>query len=493
MRYAKFLNPAVAFAVLLPATAAVAQVDTGSADFSRYVAMGDSLTAAFSSGGLVDAVQTVSYPSLVHRQATGGGGFEQPLVSAPGIPPLLQLVSLQPVVLAPAAGMGQPLNLFLGRPYDNLGVPGADVADVLRTVTDDGGAHDLILRGLGTQLQQALALSPTVVSLWIGNNDALGAATSGIVIDGVTLTPLATFETDYRTIAGAITSRGAQLVVATVPNVTSIPFVNTIPPFIEVPGTGQRVPLIGPRGPLGAGDNVLLTASGLLARGIGIPVALGGTGQPLPDQVVLDSAETSRVQNRVNGFNSVIRTVAGEVGAAVVDTSGFFDGLVRDGLVLGGIEYSTEFLTGGLFSYDGVHPTALGYALAANEFIDAINGSFGARIPPVDLLPFVFGEVGAPVGNAVVFGAAQARRAIFGDAAWEGLAWGLGLDRVQTGVGPEPPGGTSGGPVPGYRTGPPVGDRAAARPGQPAPASEVPAFRRELPRRFEAEREPRRQ
>ena len=63
-------------------TAAFAQVD-----FSRYVAIGDSLTAGFASGGLVQTVQVNSYPALIHRQATGSDtGFEQPLVTPPGIP-----------------------------------------------------------------------------------------------------------------------------------------------------------------------------------------------------------------------------------------------------------------------------------------------------------------------------------------------------------------------------------------------------------------------
>ena len=67
--------------------AAAAQVDTGTANFTRYVALGDSLTAGFMSGGLVRDVQLNSYPALIFRQATGTAtGFEQPLVSAAGHP-----------------------------------------------------------------------------------------------------------------------------------------------------------------------------------------------------------------------------------------------------------------------------------------------------------------------------------------------------------------------------------------------------------------------
>src|SRR4051794_41017511 len=197
LRRTKILT--LALTLGLAASAAFAQVD-----FTRYVSLGDSLTAGFWSGGLVSTVQVNSYPALLYRQATGSStGFEQPLVKAPGIPAALQLVSLVPnLVIAPASGQGVPLNLNLPRPYNNLGVPGSRVHDTLATT--NGGLHDLILRnpnfGNTTALVQALILKPTFVTLWIGNNDVLGAATSGIVIDGVTLTTLDSFTQDYRTI-----------------------------------------------------------------------------------------------------------------------------------------------------------------------------------------------------------------------------------------------------------------------------------------------------
>lgn len=385
--------------LLVLLTLPVAAQDTGSANFASYVAIGDSLTQGFSNGGVFAGVQVNSYPALIARQA-GVTDFEQPLVSAPGIPGLLQLQSLAPVIV-PRQGNGAPTNLTLPRPYNNLGVSGFDTADVLTTLTGNP-IIDLTLRGLGPVIGQALALQPTFVTVWLGNNDALGAATSGLVIDGVTLTTLAQFEADYRTVIGALAQTGAGIVVATVPNVTAIPFVNTIPPVLVDPATrqpvsigGQLVPLIGPDGPLNpATDKVLLTASPLLAQGIGIPAAAGGTNLPLPDEVVLNGNEIATITDRVIGFNNVIRQVAGEVGATVFDANAFLDDVVANGFAIGGITYTTDFLTGGIFSYDGVHPTPFGYAVIANRMIDAINAGFGAALEPVNLLPFVFGPDG---------------------------------------------------------------------------------------------------
>jgi len=142
---------------------------------------------------------------------------------------------------------------------------------------------DLILRGRGSQVAQAAGARPTVVTLWIGNNDVLGAATSGIVVDGVTITPVAQFEADYRLAANAIAASGAKMAIANIPDVTSIPFVTTVSRFIPNPQTGQPVivngqplPLLGPNGPLPPGTLVTLAAGSLIAQGHGIPAEVGG-------------------------------------------------------------------------------------------------------------------------------------------------------------------------------------------------------------------------
>jgi len=391
---------AVAFAV---AGAPVAAQDTGSASFASYVALGDSLTQGFSSGGVFAGVQVNSYPALIARQA-GVADFEQPLISAPGIPGLLHLQSLIPTIIAPVAGNGAPTNLNLPRPYNNLAVSGFDTRDVLVTLTGNP-IIDVTLRGLGPAIGQALALQPTFATVWLGNNDALGAATSGVVNDA-TLTPLAQFEMDYRMVVGALAQAGAQIVVATIPDVTAIPFVTTLPPVLVDPATqqpvlvnGQPVPLIGVNP---ATDRVLLSAQVALAQGFGIPVQLGGNGLPLPDAVVLSGNEIATISDRIAGFNNVIRTVAGEVGGVVVDINGFFRGVVQNGFEVGGIGFDVEFLTGGIFSYDGVHPTPFGYAVVANQFIAAINEGFGAALEPVDLFPFVFGPDGSAGTSLVI-------------------------------------------------------------------------------------------
>lgn len=431
---------AIALVSLTGALPAAAQVD-----FSRYVAVGDSLTAGFISASLTQSGQSASYPLLIFRQATGStSGFQQPIVSDPGVPTgALRLNSLVPLVIAPTPGRGTPTNIGLQASYNNLAVPGANVRDLVATVTDGGGLHDLILRGRGTQLQQAVRQSPTFVTIWAGNNDALRAATSGRVIEGVTLTPLASFEADYRTLVNGLRATGARLAIANIPDVATIPYVTTLSRFLVNPATnqpvlvgGQPVPLIGPNGLLRDGDRVLLPASAELAAGKGIPVAAGGTGQPLSDSVVLSIEEVAAIRARVNAFNNVIRTVANEAGAAFVDANGILTQAATRGVPVGGIVYTPAFLTGGIFSYDGVHPTRMGYAILANAFIASINAQFGAEIEPVNLRPFVFGSVQAVTAPALseYVGAMP----IFSEAAKASLYSGLGIKEPLTAAPQQP-------------------------------------------------------
>ena len=122
---------------------------------------------------------------------------------------------------------------------------------------------------------------------------------------------------------------------------------------------------------------------------MGIPTSLGGTGLPLPGEVILDQAEVAIIQDRVKVNNQAIRDVAQANGATVLDLNAIFADFTANGRNVGGVAITSEFLTGGLFGYDGIHPTDLGYALVANEWIPAISQSGAATLPLVNLAPFL--------------------------------------------------------------------------------------------------------
>ena len=400
---------------------------TGSVDFSTYVSLGNSLTAGYQSGALYESAQEYSYPADIAKQA-GVTQFEQPLISDPGIGGRMKILNLTGPVTGedPAAG-GAPLNSGLARPYNNLGIPGAVLYDMLDTSSFAAKAgpprnnpfFQIVLRSpaLGSSpVAQALALHPTFVSVWIGANDVLGYATSGgtvgILGPGSGPTDVATFTALYNQMMNALIAGApnAKFILANIPNVAAIPFFTTVPAVVVNPATqqpvlnpqtGQPIPLIVYRhdasGNLYAGpadpqhDFILLTALDSLEAGVGIPTSVGGTGRPLPNQFVLDSYEYGIVSQAVQGYNQAISAIQAShpTKIALADIYTALNEFDQTGYEAQGIDLTSSYITGGAFGLDGVHPTSQGYAFIANIFIQAINKQFGANIPivPISMVP----------------------------------------------------------------------------------------------------------
>ncbi len=408
---------AVALLLLAGSGPAVAQVQSG-----YYVALGDSLTAGYASGGLAQLYQADSYPAILARQlGIPAATFQQPIVSNPGIPAVMELKSLAVSggtivpTIAPKSGSGAPINATYSGMYGNLGIPGAKTGDLLTRTGDisklqrgiidpDTIMYDIVLRfptfpnttTPAPAVAQALALPGTFYTVWIGNNDVLGAALTGVAVDGVTLTRKEVFQAQYTALLTTL-QRGApsaKFLVANIPDVASIPFVTTVKPYIVGP-QGQKVYLLGENGPLTDADYLTLSATSLIAQGFGVP----GSGKLLPEGavtatgvqagVILRAAEVAAIRVRTAELNSIIAAVAAQVGAKVFDVNSFFSSVVRNGYFVGGVKLTPEFLTGGVFSYDGVHPQTLGYAVVANEMIKTINREFGTKVPEVDLRPYL--------------------------------------------------------------------------------------------------------
>lgn len=351
-----------------------------------------------------------------------------------------------------------PLNLNLPRPYNNLGVPGYRIQDVTdaKTVADNGNPlTDIVLRNRPgtpqtTALQQAASLKPTFVTVFIGANDVLGAVGIATAIEGVTVTPMAIVNSRLQTIFDTLKAAqggSGKGVAITLPNVTAIPFASTISasltlngkPLID-PTTGApftvlsrqvrkffsqdtgiiSTGILGDVAPVPGGSLLTLNAAPFLATGFGYPCrALDVAGapqndprrancnKPLPDDldpatgipgVVLFPLEVQALQARVAQINDAITTKASAAGFKVLDANALFSDIVTNGRDIGGVKITTSFLTGGFFSYDGVHPTSIGYAILANELIAFVNSNYGASIRPVNLFDFLANGNSQPGG-----------------------------------------------------------------------------------------------
>ena len=123
-------------------------------------------------------------------------------------------------------------------------------------------------------------------------------------------------------------------------------------------------------------------------NGVLLPDALRLGTRSFTDDQVLDPTELATISQRISAFNKVILKVAGEAGIPVVDTAGLLANAKRNGYKIGGTTLTTSF-TGGIFSYDGIHPTMTGQAVIAQAFLDTINkaiagqGSFGTLQTPI--------------------------------------------------------------------------------------------------------------
>lgn len=389
------------------------ELTSGTADFSSYVAVGTSISAGYQSGGVVDRHQIKAFPAIFAQAIgktvlqSGQGSFTFPAINQDGIPALLEIRSYQPLILSNSGRTtGAPVNFSQNFAYNNLGVPGAlafDFADTTSYYTTNAPIFrsnftffNTVVRHRGSLFAQTLSLSPTFISYEFGANEVLGAATSGV---STTIFPSGSYAALLTGHMDAIHTfaPNAKLALFNVPDVTSIPFCTTFPPATINLTTGQPVPLIGP-GPavLSSGDLVLLTASDSLAVGTGIPVGAynyvnptaPGNGRPLLNAQVLTGAEVTDLTTAISNMNMAVDSVAQRPWIVKVDLNGLLAGIRANGLRIGGTEYTSDFITGGLFSLDGVHPNDLAHAVVTNTMITAINARFGATIPLIRPLDY---------------------------------------------------------------------------------------------------------
>lgn len=398
----------------------------GSADFARYIAVGNSLTAGFSDGGLYLEGQLNSYPNLLAQQfrRASGGDFAQPLFTeaqsnGSGYLRLTGFTTAGTPITAPVTTNLAVRSIsptlytrFEGR-VDNLGVPGIRLSDIQTPGYGSqlGNPYFERITPSTTPLQtyfqrvKAEAATATFFTNWLGNNDVLGYALDGGVVaanNSNAITRTDTFTLKNNRIINVLTANGAKGVVATIPDVTNVPYFTTVrvadirarfkaansalDVYIQTTGTGGTTVVRL------ATDADLLTLPSAAVIGTTsttnpFPVGAGlsaTASNPVPNRFVLDAAEQTAVRNATTAFNTAITTKANEKGLAIFDSNAFFAQVANSGFVTNGVSNNASFIAGNLFSLDGVHPTPRGYAVVANEMIKAINAKYGSRIPQLN-------------------------------------------------------------------------------------------------------------
>ena len=171
----------------------------GSVTLTKYVSLGNSITAGYMDGALYNSGQANSFANLLGQQfqisGVGGGAFNQPDINSEngfsGTGPnnsILGRFELNLTTRTPQPTQGQVPAAFAGdkSALNNFAVPGMRIVDINDpSLASRNPLYASICKCCwhATVLSDALAASPTFFTYWLGNNDALGYAVSGGVND----------------------------------------------------------------------------------------------------------------------------------------------------------------------------------------------------------------------------------------------------------------------------------------------------------------------
>ena len=229
----------------------------GVADFTKFVAIGDSYTAGYSDGALSKKGQENSFVNIMAKQMKNVGlaDFKQPLlpegksIGSAGNGSFYLVKTANPV--SPVAPFTQvpgnvellsnPLTWINGQ-YQNVGVPGAKTFHLLTPSYGDpalgaGNFNPFYARfasqpGTSTMLSDALSNNPTFFSCWLAGNDILGyvlaGGEGGVGIGNSDITDNATFTVSMNALLTGLTANGAKGVIGNIPDIEAIPYVSYI-------------------------------------------------------------------------------------------------------------------------------------------------------------------------------------------------------------------------------------------------------------------------
>jgi hypothetical protein len=272
----------------------------------------------------------------------------------------------------------------------------------------NSNALTLLFLGGRTQIQAMEDARPTFVSVWIGNNDVLGAATSSVDAgDSTLITPAATVQTEFTNIANAVAGTGASAILIGVVNVTAVPYFSqgatywaikngqvpgaAFPPAFTV--SNNCAPIItgipGARGdsvlvPFPYGGALLTAASPPNNQARNLDCADTVTAIVVP-------AELRKLVAAVLAYNAADSTLATQHGWAWLNPNPTLDSLRAIPTQVAPFPAFTNAQGqpnpcsanpfGLAFSCDGVHASSATHLLIARHVILAINAKYSSAIP----------------------------------------------------------------------------------------------------------------
>lgn len=414
-----------------------------------YVAIGNSLTAGMQSSGITTYTAANSFPTLVARQlGLTGNKFTYPEWAIGSGADTYQNDDKRyrkklsgfdnnnaPLIEKELANDLFPSNINNELPYHNLGIPGAysfDITDSSDLISkSQERPNPYFFQVLRTQalgknvIQQAQKLSPTLITFWLGNNDILSYALSGATSKSlpeeinVGATPPHEFEKYYTdALQSALTNLpNAAFVIMNIPDVLFAPYFSrqSRGKYLTKTKADSLNIIAGTlslekRFSEGYNPYIIQTKNGirkstdkdLILDKRAVSVSDSGMLYSLADELVLDESEIVEIRQIISVYNEIIANKVVQNNPQyknrlyLMDMYRLLAEIAEHGYLLpDGSKITTENITGGLFSVDGIHPTSRGYGILANEIISQIlNKQMNADIPliPLNELKAVFVE-----------------------------------------------------------------------------------------------------
>jgi hypothetical protein len=380
--------------------------------FERYVSLGNSITAGYQSDGINDSTQLLAYPVFLANVMRSP--FYVPLMNRPGCPyPIDSVFVVDTATGSPTYGKPHRIGhtfrddlCALRRippnppPFiSNVAVPGAAVIDGytnLNPASDPNPLTTFFLGGL-TQTQMMQRADPTFVTVWLGNNDVLGAVTDDVNAgDTLQITDTTVFKQRYTALLDSIdaTRASGKGVLIYVVNVTLIPYLSRGDVYFFIKAGTTNFPTnfqvalnCAPDSMGGQGTTTLVPFPHGLGL-VGLARADPGNTYTLDCNVpqVIVPAERTKLIAAVTSYNTFILAQATARGYAWADPNALFTTLPAGAIptfpnTTGANAVTRPF--GDYFSRDGVHPSTTAHKLIANTLVTIINGAYGTSLPAI--------------------------------------------------------------------------------------------------------------
>jgi lysophospholipase L1-like esterase len=361
-------------------------------DMANYVAIGTSISMGWASDGVVGGSQENSWPRQLAGQTKVD--FTVPDIDAPGCqPPLAAPLIAFSRVDGSSAGSSTtcaPNVPGVTLPTHNLAVENATAAEGLNA-TPATASHDRelvtsrVLPAGMTQVTAMRSLHPTFVSVEFGGNEILPAQV-GLLLSGVTFTPLDVFEANYSQIIDNVKATGAKAVLVSIrTDLRNFPTIRT-GPEIASQRSAFAAYNVTVNADCDASPNFIFVRGKVLTAIItGVTQARAGLGPydlrcadfPHTVDYVLTPDDISFLNNLGEQMSDFIESKASENGYASFAIGSLYNNSKE------GVPFDLEaYLKSGtpygeLISLDGVHPTAKGQSVLARTARQAIQRTYG--------------------------------------------------------------------------------------------------------------------